>query len=332
MFITSHLKKLSFSSEESDKIIDQTKLLYSTDNNGETYLKIKIGSQYYTIHGYSRAGLKTCILVDEFNVGLDMGYSNEKTFSYDNKLITHGHNDHIGALHNDHCTRKLYNIEKLKMFIMPKQCIIPFNMITTAISEMNCGKSGENMKVFNSLLSTNIVESEYCELNYQPLIGVSKPVSEYVVKSFEMDHKIKSYGYIIYRLSKKLKPEFQGLTTKQIIEIKKKIGNENLTEQSYTPLLGYTGDTTINGVLKHNEFLNVPLLIMECTGFSPDNKIKCIEGKHIHWDDIISNYTFFNNEKIILFHFSQQYHFIKDILQYTENSPKELNNKIILFF
>jgi ribonuclease Z len=311
---------------------DTHKILYSTNNNGETYLKIKVGSQMYTMRGYSRAGLKTSILVDEFNVCLDMGYYNDIAFSYDNKLITHGHNDHIGALHYDHSARKLYNIEKIGMFIMPSQCIKPFKMIATAISEMNCGKSGKNMKVFDSLLLTNIVESEYCEYTYQHLIGSSKLISEYAVKSFVMDHKIKSYGYIIYRLSKKLKSEYQGLSCTQIIEIKKQFGAENLTEQVYTPLLGYTGDTTIDGVLNNKEFLSVPLLIMECTGFSPDDKELCIKGKHIHWDDIISNHPSFMNEKIVLIHFSQQYRFIEDILNYTQDSPKELNDKVLFFF
>jgi ribonuclease Z len=307
-------------------------LKYSTTNNGETYLKIKVGSQVYTMRGYSRAGLKTCILIDEFNIGLDMGYSHERAFSYDNKLITHGHNDHIGALHFDHCARRLYKIEKPKLFVMPSQCIKPFKMIATAVSEMNCGKSGENIKVFDSLLLTNIVESEFCESTYQHLIGTSKPTSEYAVKSFVMDHKIKSYGYIIYRLSNKLKSQFNGLSVKEIIELKKQFGNENLTEQVYTPLLGYTGDTTIQGVLNHGAFLSVPLLIMECTGFSPMDKLDCVEGKHIHWDDIVVNQNKFLNEKIVLFHFSQQYRIIDDIFQYTQNSSKEINDKIVFFF
>ncbi len=335
ILVTIIIKKLKnvYSSSSNKLLMDQNmKLLYSNDNNGETFLKLKVGSQIYTLRGYSRAGQKTCILIDEFNVGLDMGYSSENAFSYDNKLITHGHNDHIGALHYDHCARRLYDIKKSNMFIMPQQCIKPFKMIATAISEMNCGKSGENMKVFDSLLSTKIVESEMCESTYHHLIGVSKPVSEYAVKSFVMDHKIKSYGYIIYRLSKKLKQEFHGLSGKQIMEIKKQIGDENLTESVYTPLLGYTGDTTINGVINNKEFLSVPLLIMECTGFNPDDKLSCVDGKHIHWDDIITNYKSFMNEKIVLFHFSQQYRLIDDILYYTKNSPKELNDKVILFF
>jgi len=215
---------------------------------------------------------------------------------------------------------------------MPKQCIKPFKMIASAVSEMNCGKSGENIKIFDSLLLTNIVESEYCESNFQHLIGCSKPVSEYAVKSFVMDHKIKSYGYIIYRQSKKLKFQYQGLTGNQIMEIKKEIGDNNLTETVYTPLLGYTGDTTIQGLITNPEFLKVPLLIMECTGFSPDDKFDCINGKHTHWDDIIDNYKILKNEKIVLFHFSQKYRSIDEIHHFTHHSTEELNDKVIFFF
>ena len=112
---------------------------YSTTNNGETYLKMLVGSQTYTIRGYSRAGLRTSILIDEINVVFDMGYANDRAFSFDNKLISHGHTDHIGALYTDYCARQLYNVNKPNLIIMPKQCIKPFTMISSAISEMNCG-------------------------------------------------------------------------------------------------------------------------------------------------------------------------------------------------
>ena len=70
--------------------------------NDDIKIKIKIGNQQYTIRGYSRAGLYTSILIDEFNVVFDMGYIHNKSHAYDNKLISHGHCDHIGALHTDH--------------------------------------------------------------------------------------------------------------------------------------------------------------------------------------------------------------------------------------
>ena len=307
---------------------------YSYQNNGETFIKVKIGSQNYTIRGYSRAGLRTSILIDEFNIVFDMGYTNERAFSYDNKMISHGHNDHIGALHADYCARKLYNIEKQKLIIMPKQCIKPFKMIAAAVSEMNCGKSGEYIKVFDTLLLTDIVEAESCAdpdhmIN---LIGSSKPNSEYWVKSIQMDHKIKSFGYIVYRKSKKLKPAYADLKGPEIMKLKLEIGEENLTYPVFTPMVAYTGDTSIHAVISNQELLNVPLLIMECTGFSTDDKCFCCEGKHIHWDDLVEYQHLFLNEKIMLFHFSQQYKSFDEISSLTTNISDEFYNKLIYFF
>lgn len=307
-------------------------LKYSNENNGETFIKIKIGSQQYTIRGYSRAGLRTCILIDEFNVVFDMGYVNDRAFCYDNKFISHGHCDHIGGLYADHSARKLYNIDKERLYIMPTQCIKPYKLIASAISELNCGRDGKNIKILDNLQLTKIVESEKCIENYQNLIGSSKPESEYVVKSYNMDHRIKSFGYIIYRKSNKLKPEYMNLNKNDLIKIKQEIGSKNLTYITYTPLVAYTGDTTINGIINHKEFLNVPLLIMECTGFNDDDIKETIDGKHTHLDDLIKHNELFNNQKIILFHFSQKYKKIEDITQYTNNISEKLKEKLILFF
>ena len=305
---------------------------YSPDNNGETYIKLQVDVNTYTIRGYSRAGLQTCIIISELNIVFDMGYANKHAFSIDNKLISHGHCDHIGALHIDHCARKLNNNDKKKLFIMPRQCINPFKIIASSISEMNCGKSGDNFKFFESLMLTDLVEAEFCENSYYNLIGSSKNESEYWVKSFVMDHKIKSYGYIIYRKSKKLKSEYTGLSKEEIIELKKNIGKSNLTTDILTPLVGYTGDTTIHGIISHEEFLSVPLLIMECTGFANDDNCTCHEGKHIHINDLILHSHLFVNKQIVLFHFSQQYKSINQIFEHCGHIPDNLRKKLSFFF
>ena len=71
---------------------------------------------------------------------------------------------------------------------------------------------------------------------------------------------------------------------------------------------------------------------MECTGFSDEDKIKYINSKHIHIDDIIKHNNKFNNDKIILFHFSQQYNNILDIINYIDNINNNLKDKLLFFF
>jgi len=291
---------------------------YSYDNNGETYMKLTIPintkDQVFNLHGYSRAGHMTSIMVDCVNVVFDMGYANKRACSCD-VLISHGHMDHIGCLHTDHSARKLFNVDKEKLYVMPQQCIQPYMMIAAAFSEMNCGRSGNMIKPLQKLVNTNLIASQKC-IDF-PLSGNSN----HLVTSYMMDHKVESYGYIIKRMTKRLKPEYAKLSQKEIIEVKSKVGADNLTEPCYTNMVGYTGDTTIDGVIHNSEFLNVPLLIMECTGFSEEDKADTVLGKHIHIDDIIKNLDKFNNMKIVLFHASQKYKKMDDIQDYIKCLP-----------
>ena len=299
-------------------------ITYSYNNNNITLVKVKVANQPYNIMGFSRAGMITWIAILELNLVFDMGQFCIRTAPYDNIFISHGHYDHIGGLPGHHCGRRLHNIYKEKMYVMPKQCIGPFKMIASAFSEMNCGKPGNHIKMIE-LVDTKLLLSESCA-DIKPVLHNNN----IFFKAIHMDHKITSFGYMLYRMSKKLKQEYVGLVKEEIIKIKKEIG-ANMTETVYTPLVGYTGDTSIKAVLENECFLTVPLLIMECTGFAPDDINTTCEGKHIHWNDIISNHTKFKNEKIILFHFSQQYKTMDDIQEYIKDMPESMVEKIIFF-
>lgn len=300
-------------------------LKYSYTNNNKTLLKIKVGKQFYTITGYSRAALRTCIMILELNTAFDMGYADEQAFAYDNKLISHGHMDHCGSLHTDHSARKFANITKNKLYVMPQQCIVPFKMIASAFSEMNSGRPGKNVKMINELIDTVLISSENCEMI--PLLCTGP----YYVQSILMEHKVKSYGYIVYMKSNRLKPEFVGLSGQEIKKKKEELGKDNLTYVHMEPMIAYTGDTTIEGVLRYDIMLNVPLLIMECTGFDIDDMKTTEEGYHIHFNDIIKYHEKFMNEKIILFHFSQKYKVYEDIEPFIKIAPESLRDKLYFF-
>jgi ribonuclease BN (tRNA processing enzyme) len=145
-----------------------------------------------------------------------------------------------------------------------------------------------------------------------------------------MNHRIKSFGYIIYKKSNKVKSEYENLSPNDYKKMR--YDGVEFTDIIYKPLLGYTGDTCISGVLNYEEFTNVPLLLMECTGFSPED-IHVREDNHIHFDDIESNIDKFKNEKIILYHISQKYRDVNELYDKYVNKVNEIiNNKIILFY
>lgn len=299
----------------------EDKVSYSDNSN--TYLKLKVKKQYYNLHGYSRAGSKTCIICPDLNIVFDYGYADERAYSMRTKLISHGHCDHIGALHTDHSSRRLNHLENNTRYIMPLQCINPYKMLVSAYSHMDIGRYTNQINMITTLLNTELVAAEMCNKYHLE--------NNIYCSAFEMDHKVKSFGYIIYRKSNRLKAEYIGLEPKEIINLKKTEGII-LTEEHYEPLVGYTGDTTINGLIKNPDFFSVPLLIMECTGFSSDDIIECQLGYHTHIDDIARETKRFNNEKIVLFHFSQKYKDVKKLEDKVSLLDDDLQDKIRLFY
>jgi ribonuclease Z len=304
-----------------------TTVKYSYDNNNTTSIKFMIGKQEWYFEGFSRAGLKTSIVCPQINTIFDAGDMSPLAAAQDNMLISHGHMDHLGSLHFAHSSRKLNKNDKQRIVVMPDQCIVPFKHIAAAFSEMNSGRNTKNIHPLEHMVNTTIISSE--EISSHETMTDLINTGSYCVKSILMDHKVKSFGYIIYMKSNRLKPEYIRLSGKEIKQLKETVGC--ITYMHFTPLIAYTGDTSIKGLHMNPELFTVPILIMECTGFSPEDHIITKKGGHIHWNELLERSHLFKNDKIILFHFSQQYKKIEDIMPYIESAPADFLEKIIFF-
>jgi len=296
----------------------------TTNTNQLVDKKICVGTQTYNISGFSRAGLKTAIMISNLDLIFDYGFHDNHFVGINNILISHGHIDHVGSLHYNHNAKKLYNITKPKKYIMPDQCINPYKMIASGFSYMNCGRCNSKINIFTELLLTTLIS---CEDSISEYINLNNNM---YYKAFEMDHKILSFGFIIYRKSNKLKEEYKSKTGKEIKILKD--SEIIITDEIFEPLVGYTGDTSFNGLINNPIFLTVPLLIMECTGLSPDDINEVRQGYHIHLNDIKDNQGILQNEKILLFHFSQKYRTLEDVTQYINLLDEPLKSKIELLF
>jgi ribonuclease Z len=286
--------------------------MYSFDNNGESLVVLEYApKKVLTLRGYSRGGERTSILIEELNVVFDMGYLHNKAHSYDNIIISHGHADHYGALHLHHCSRRLNKNFKQKIYIMPEYLMENFKMLATCISFANCGMSGKIEKSFETLINTSMLSADECMTSNNHLLDNSGNVSTYTIKSYVMKHKIRSFGYIISQLSKRLKPEFIGKPP----GVLKHISANVKTHGVLTPIVGYSGDTSIEVILIHPDMLSVPVLILECTFCDNIDDVHTESADHIDFNDIEENYDLFNNKCIVLFHLSQKFKAKKDILE-----------------
>jgi ribonuclease Z len=80
-----------------------------------------------------------------------------------------------------------------------------------------------------------------------------------------------------------------------------------VTDAKEIALFAYTGDTTIEGVLKHPLFLDAEVLVTECTYIDDEVDEKtCKERGHIHLREIFEHRTEFKGQ-LVLCHFSPRF-------------------------
>ncbi|WAR01511.1 RNZ1-like protein [Mya arenaria] len=152
---------------------------------------------------------------------------------------------------------------------------------------------------------------------------------------FPTVHRVASQGYLVYKTTKKLKPEFKDLKGHEI-GAKKKDGVD-IYDVTETPEVAFTGDTTFqvftNSVAPPDLF-KVKLLIMEATYLDStedmeENVDKARQWGHIHLSEIFENAELFKDiENILLIHMSDKYSPSYINKQVFQNLPDVLKGKV----
>jgi len=143
------------------------------------------------------------------------------------------------------------------------------------------------------------------------LIGVEEGMEfelsrELVLKVLKTKHTITSYGYVIFERRNKLKPEYLSLSGEEIRALRQK--GVEITNEVRIPLVGYTGDTSPQGLDDNPLFYQVKILITEMTFIAPDHQAHMIhKNGHMHLNDFVERADKFENEVVIAGHFSTRY-------------------------
>ncbi len=122
-----------------------------------------------------------------------------------------------------------------------------------------------------------------------------------------VDGKVKCFSFHLIEKRKKLKPEFQNLSSQEIIDLKKAHGPEYITTMIPDTILSYSADTQVE---HDGRWDNTQTLIHEATFLEkPDGKIIQERfNKHSVLDDVIKMVSKTNVQCLILGHFSTRYY------------------------
>ena len=263
-----------------------------------------------TIEGYSRAAVQTYWRIPELKLGFDMGGSPWSFMGTNTFFISHGHLDHMAALPVFVARRRMMKME-------PPSVYVPAEIHDQVWKMLNAWRQLDRGRMICNLVPVS--DGDEFELS-----------RERVVTVFDTVHTVPSVGYVVWDRRRKLKNELVGTDEEEIR--RRRLAGEDVTQEVRVPLVCYCGDTAPGGLDNYAPVYQSRVLITEMTFFRPDHrKEKIHKFGHTHLDDIIERAEKFENELIILAHFSTRYQEDQLRREVQKRLPESLRDRVELW-
>ncbi len=240
-----------------------------------------------SVDAISIGGLETCIQLPGMDVAFDIGRCPRSAVFRTTLLFTHAHIDHMGGITWHAATRSL-------MRLTPPTYVVPPANVPAIEAVFAATRALDDSELPHTLVPV-------------------APGSEYVlpcgvvVRPFPAVHVVPCQGYGLWEQKRKLKPVYQGLPGEEIRRLRVDEGIE-VTDRVETPVVAFCGDTRIEVVEQQEVVRKARLLILECTFVDERVSVaSCRERGHVHLEEIAERAELFENEAILLTHFSARY-------------------------
>lgn len=260
------------------------------------------------IEGVSIAGHESFYKLPAFRCLLEFGRAPDDVLGYGTVCLTHGHLDHAAGLAHHSSRRRLTGLPPARVFA-PEEAA-PDLEAWLAISERL-----ENVDY--GVHVTPAVPGRTVDLR-----------NDLAVTFLPGRHRVPTVGYLFSEVRKKLIDELVGHSEAEIVAFRE--SGAEVARREEIPLLAYPGDCAPAIFDAASELFRARVLLIECSFLGEDDRERARKYDHIHLDDIAERASLFQNEAIVLTHFSMRYR-PEEIFEALETLPAGIADRVIPF-
>jgi ribonuclease Z len=259
------------------------------------------------VRGHSVGGFETWIHLPAMGVSFDIGRASDASLACDTILFTHSHIDHLGGIATHAAARALRGMRP-PTYVLPPHVIPHVEALLDAWRSLDGGD-----------LPCNLVP-----------IGVGGQFeikNRYFARPFPAIHRGKAQGYVISEFRDKLLAKYRGLPGQEIKRLREQ--GDTIYDRTETPLVAFTGDSCIDVIDREEGLRRARLLILEVTFIDDRVSVDSAREKgHVHLDEVIERADLFENQAILMTHFSSRYNAarIREVL--AERLPESLKSRV----
>ena len=160
----------------------------------------------------------------------------------------------------------------------------------------------EILAIYERMTGASFAEVEVIGLAVGDVVRIGRT---HEVRTHRATHRVAANAYEVIEVRHRLKDEFASREEREIIELRR-IGTE-VTEEWRRSMLFYTGDTDRRILEENDALFKAEVLMIECSFIMTGHEERAAKYRHIHFDDIAAFAERFENETIVLTHFSRRY-------------------------
>jgi ribonuclease Z len=270
--------------------------------------RVSVEAAGIPIEGVSIAGHESFYKLPGFRTLLEFGRAPEDVVGYATVCVSHGHLDHMAGLAHFASRRRLAGLPAARVFV-PAEAAPHVTQWVKACEQL------ENIAY----------ELEVVPVSPGDRVRLRNDLELTVLPG---RHRVPTVGYLFSEVRHKLLDELAGKDGVEIAALRVK--GVSVTRREEIPLLAYPGDCGEEIFEACPELFRAKVLLLECSFLLPEDRDRARGYAHIHLDDILARAQLFQNEAVVLTHFSQRYG-PDDIRQALRAIPEPLASRVTPF-